>query len=116
MTRGDLLDVAATVAWRFKAYGSYAGKQATAVRAIRRKCNGFTALQIENAFKKAIELYDCVHQLVRENESSLWASHKAGDKTWPKFLDVTLKQRFPAFKLSTLRMLVGMDFYYWHMR
>jgi hypothetical protein len=72
VSRGRLLDVASDVAWRFKAHHSYGGKDTTAIRAIRKKCPGFTPRQYANAFAKALDLYDAVEQLVRERASDLW--------------------------------------------
>lgn len=116
VSRGQLLDVASDVAWRFKAYGSYGGKDVTAIRAIRKKCPGFTSRQYANAFAKALELYDVVEKQVRERSSDLWDAHNAGDESWQKLLDDDLRSRFSGFRLSTFHSLVGMMFYYWHMR
>lgn len=115
MTRGELLDFAADVAWRFNAYDSYGANRATAIRAIRRKCTGFTPRQIENAFDSAMSLYDVVQPLVKEHAAEFWAATERGDKTW-SLLDTVLKRQFPAYRLSTLRGMVAMTFYYWHMR
>jgi len=116
VTRGELLDVAADVAWRFNAYGSYGTNRATAIRAIRRKCTGFSPRQLENAFEKSLALYDFAQQLVREHAAKLWAATKSGDKNWSRLLDNVLRSRFPAYRISTLRNMVAMTFYYWHMR
>lgn len=116
VSRGELLDVAADVAWRFKAYRGYGGDESTAIRAIRRKCPGFTARQYENALSKALDLYDAVELLVRERASELWDAHNAGDESWSRQLDADLKSRFKGFRVATFHSLVGMMFYYWHMR
>jgi hypothetical protein len=110
------LDVASNVAWRFKAYGSYGREVETALRAIRRKCPGSSSRQNVNAFTKALELYDVIERLVRERASDLWDAYNSGDKSWPEFIDDDLRSRFPGFRLSTFHVLVGMMFYYWHMR
>lgn len=115
-SRGELLDVATAVAWRFRAYGSYGGNQATAIRAIRRRRGGFTARQYANAFTKTLELYDVVQLLVNEHADEFWAVHNRGDESWPKQFDRELSNRCSGFRRSTLRSLVGMTFYYWHMR
>ena len=116
VSRGRLLDVVSDVAWRFKAHHSYGGKDTTAIRAIRKKCPGFTPRQYANAFAKALDLYDAVEQLVRERASDLWDAHNSGDESWPQLFDRDLRSRFSAFRLSTFHSLVGMMFYYWHMR
>ena len=116
VSRSALLDVAADIAWRFKAYNSYGGDPATAIRAIRRKCTGFSARQLENALSTSLELYDFVHELVRDNASSLWDASKSDGDAWANSFDDVLRENFPAYRISTLRKMVGMDFYYWHMR
>ena len=115
-SRGQLLDVTTDVAWRLKAYDAYGGNQATAIRAIRRQCPGFTAQQYSNALQKALALYEAVEELVQQRQSQLWAAHNAGDDSWPKHLDSELHARFAGFRRSTFHSLVGMMFYYWHMR
>jgi hypothetical protein len=82
MTRGELLDFTAEVAWRFNAYDSYGCNRATAIRAIRRKCDGFTPRQVENAFDSAMSLYDFVQPLVKKHTAEFWAQTEAGDKSW----------------------------------
>jgi hypothetical protein len=116
ISRGQLLDTATNVAWRFKAYDSYGGDEATAIRAIRRKCPGFSSRQYANAFAGALQLYDAVDTQVRERASEFWDAHNSGDDSWPRLLDCDLRSHFPSFRLSTFRILVGMMFYYWHMR
>ncbi len=115
-SRGHLLDVSSDVAWRYKAYGAYGGNRATAIRAIRRKCPAFTPRQYSNAFARALELYDAVDAFVQQHESELWDAHNAGESSLPKHLDVKLSARFPGFRRSTIRSLIGMMFYYWQMR
>ena len=114
--RGELLDVATDVAWRFVAYRGYGGDESTAIRAIRRKCPGFTSRQYENALAKALGLYAAVERLVRERASELWDAHNAGDESWPRQFDADLKTQFRSFRVATFHSLVGMMFYYWHMR
>lgn len=116
VSRGELLDVATDVVWRFKAYRGYGGNESTAVRAIRRKCPGFTARQYENALAKAFDLYTTVERLVRDRASDLWEAHNAGDESWPHQLASDLKLQFKGFRIATFHSLVGMMFYYWHMR
>ena len=108
--------MAADVAWRFRAYDSYGRNPVTARRAIRRRCPDCSPKQVENAFAKALALYDSVDDLVRDNSSLFWAMHKKGDTSWSRHFDRELKRRFPSFRVSTLRQLVGMNFYYWHLR
>ena len=115
-SRGTFLDVASDAAWQFRAYDAYGGNESTACRAIRRRCPGFTLRQCTNAFAKALELYDVVEQLVREHAKDLWAAHDSGDKSWPGHFDDQLRSRFTGFRLATFHSLVGMMFYYWHMR
>jgi len=116
MTRGELLDVAADVAWRFRAYDSYSRDRTTAIRAIRRKCPDFTQRQLENAFDGAVSLYDYTKQLVAENANVIWDVVNEGSDNWNHLLDDQLKPKFPAFRKSSLHMMVSMNFYYWHMR
>ena len=116
VSRAQLLDLASAVAWNFKAYGSYEGKHASAIRAIRKRCPGFTSRQYANAFAKALKLYDAVESLVRERAQDLWDAHKSGDNSWPQFLDADLRSCFPGFRLSTFHSLVGIMFFYWHMK
>ena len=108
--------MAADVAWRFRAYDSYGGNPATARRAIRRRCPDCSPKQIENAFTKASALYDSVDDLVRDNASLLWAIHKTDDTSWRRHFDRELQAQFPGFRVSTLRGMVVMNFYYWHLR
>ena len=116
VSRGQLLDVASDVAWRFRAYDAYGGKDATAIRAIRKNCPGFSSRQYANAFAKALDLYDVVEELVRQRAKDLWDAHKSSDDSWPQSLDQELRSRFSGFRVSTFHSLVGMMFYYWHMR
>ncbi|MBT5020047.1 hypothetical protein N8590_00910 [bacterium] len=116
MSRGEMLDVAATVAWRYSAYRSYHSDEAEAVKAIRRKCPSFTKKQCENAFQSGVKLYTRVKKLVKENADDLWKLYKEGDDSYTNLLDDQLRKEFPAYRVSTLRTMVGMNFYYWHMR
>jgi hypothetical protein len=116
VSRGQLLDFAADVAWRFKAYCAYGENESTAIRAIRKKCPGFTSRQYENSFAKALELYDAANRLVADRSAEFWKEHRSGNEKWPHLLDDDLRKLFPGFRVSTIRSLVGMTFYYWHMR
>lgn len=116
VSRGELLDVSSDVAWRFKAYGAYGANRETAIRSIRRKCTGFSKQQYDNALNKSLELYDAVHKLVQEKAAQLWTAFQSGDDCWQHLLDDELSQQFSAFRISTIRGMVGMMFYYWHMR
>lgn len=98
------------------ANGRTSRNRAVAMRAIRQRCAGFTARQYRNAFSKSLELYEEVQQLVQEDAEQLWAAQKSGDDSWPQRFDSELTQRCPGFRVSTLRKMVGMSFYYWHLR
>ena len=114
-SRGQLLHKAYETAWQFKAYDAYGRDPATALRSLRRRCPGFSAVQYRNALDKAIELYDATHTLVREDKERVWAVHEAGGQVHRLF-DEELGARFPAFRKSTFHAIVGMTFYYWHLR
>ena len=116
VSRGELLDFSADVAWRFRAYDGYGQNESTAVRAIRKRCPGFTTRQYNNSFAKALELYDVIYHLVKDRSSEFWDAYRSGDEAWPRLLDDDLRTQFPGFRLSTIRGLVGMTFYYWHLR
>ena len=116
LSRGALLEVASDVVWRFRAYEAYSGNASTAIRALRARCPGFTSRQYANAFAKNVELYDTVEKLVRERAEELWSAHKSGDQTWSRRFDEQLRSRFKGFRVSTIRGMVGMMFYYWHLR
>lgn len=116
VSRGQQLDFAADVAWRFKAYRAYGQKESTAIRAIRKKCPGFTTRQYNNAFAKALELYDATNRLVADRSGEFWTEYESGNEQWPHLLDGDIQKLFPGFRVSTIRGLVGMTFYYWHMR
>ena len=116
VSRGALLEIASDVVWRFRAYDAYDRVEAKACRAIRQRCPGFTTRQYANAFAKNLELYDVVEQLVKSRALQFWEAQASGDQSWSRLLDEELRARFPGFRISTLRGMVGMMFYYWHMR
>ena len=118
MTRfwGELLDVATDVVWRFRAYDAYGGSEPKACQAIRKRCPGFSPRQYYNAFTKSLELYNVVERLVKEYSSKLWDIYKTDKDGWQNFFDQELKARYPSFRLSTLRGMVSMMFFYWHLK
>lgn len=115
VSRGELLHVAYEVAWRFEAYDSYGRTPATAVRALRRRCPGYTARQYQNAFQRARELYSTVCEFVRERSDDVWERYRAEEEIFALF-DSELRARFPGFRKATFHQAVAMTFYYWHLR
>lgn len=122
MTRGALLDVAATVAWRFCAYRSYAQDTNRAIQAIRRNCPGFSRTQYENALQSGIRLYEHVKRFVDEHAASIYKDATSLRKN-PRYDQGIVKElikgtraEFPGFWISSIRMMIGMNFYYWHLR
>ena len=57
-----------------------------------------------------------VERTVRGRARDFWDAHNSGDESWPQHLDEELRRQFPGFRLSTFHSMVGMMFYYWHMR
>jgi uncharacterized protein YukE len=115
VSRGQLLDVAYELAWRFEAYDSYSRRPATAIRALRRRCPGHSDRQYENAFARARQLYQHVCDLVRDHSDDVWRRHHARQDVADMF-DAVLRPRFSGFRLATFHQAVGMTFYYWHLR
>jgi hypothetical protein len=114
-TRGELLEVASSVAWNLKAYDNYHRSTTKATRALKRRCPGFTDLQYANALQRAIELYEEADLLVRTNPEQFWDEfHRS--KAGPASAIDELAERFRGFRKSTIRSTLGMIFYYWHLR
>ena len=113
--RGELYSAASTVAWYFRAYRAYGENKARAIRALKGRCPGFSAVQYRNALDKALALYDAVQVLIHENGDRMWAAHDAGEP-YHELFDAELKERFSGFRKSTFGLMVGMSFYWWHLR
>jgi hypothetical protein len=103
------------VAWRFCAYDAYDREPAKAILALEKRCAGFSEKQYQNAFEKSVALYEAVQDLLRANRDRVWAAERAGEP-YHKLFNDELAERFPGFRRSTLGSMVGMSFYYWHMR
>ncbi len=116
MPRSELLTVAAETAWRLRAYKGYSLSKAKACRAIRRRCPTFSTRRCENALAQSLALYDVVERAVSKNKDRLWAAEESGDDSWTSFFDAELRDQFPASRIGALRWMVGMMFYYWHLR
>ena len=115
VTRGELLSLASDVVWRFRAYESYGEEPARAIRALKRRGPGFTDRQYRNAFDQALSLYDAVQELLRTKGDRVWAAYRE-KRAFHQVFDDELARRFPGFRKSTLGSVVGMSFYYWHLR
>ena len=115
VSRGKFLSVASDVAWNFCAYDRYGKEPRKAIQALKRRCPGFSDKQYQNAFEKSVALYEAVQVLLRENRDRVWAAHEA-EEPYHELFDEELSRRFPGFTRATLGSMVGMSFYWWHLR
>ena len=115
VSRGEFLAVASDVAWNLRAYDPYGKRPAQAIRALKKRCPGFSDTQYRNAFKKSVALYDAVQGLLRTHNDRIWAAYRA-KQAYENVFNEELSSQFPGFRKSTLGSMVGMSFFYWHLR
>ncbi len=66
----DLLDTAFDVARRYKSFGSY-GSETAAIRALQRRCSGFSKEQCWDAFHRAVCLVEVAAETLAKHQESL---------------------------------------------
>lgn len=118
--RHELCETATDVAWRMRAYDAYGKNLATARSALRRRCPGFTEDDYDHILDEAIRLYDVIQTLVNERAAEFWAIYDSDrpdrEVAINTCFDEHLADQFPDFPAAAFHSLVGMTFYYWHLR
>ena len=119
MTEGkaaeDLLDTAFDVARRYKSFGSY-GSEAVAVRALHRRCPGFSKDQCRDAFHQALHLFETTSEVVTHHQEELLANWQTPERVDSGSIDAAIQQRCPGFSVSTCRSAWGWVFVWHHLR
>jgi hypothetical protein len=116
-SRRDLLDAAGEVARSYRAHGAY-GSEAKAHRALARRRPGFTARQYENAFRKAVTLYDLAVELVGRHADALLRQTDVAANRFPDFRDLAgeIRSRCPGLRTSTYRGALAWVFFWHHLK
>lgn len=110
-----LLDTAFDVARRYKSFGSY-GSEAAAVRALHRRCSGFSKEQCGAAFHQASRLFDAASEVVADHKEELLENWQTPDQVDAASIDATVQQRCPDFSVSTCPSAWGWVFMWHHLR
>ncbi len=108
----DLLDIAFDVARRYKNFGSY-GSTAAAVRALHRRCPGFSKEQCREALEQGLLLLDiATESYIRHKEllTTTWQTPEASEAA--DFVCAEIHQLCPAFSMPSCWSALGWVFYW----
>ena len=117
-SRAQLLDVAFDVVRRYRDFDEYGSKE-KACNALRRRCRGFNQRQYQNAFDKAMQLFDLAKNIVGDNIEVIYEMEQT-----PKFEIIThfepfyseMKKQCSGFKTSTYGRALGWILFWHHLK
>ena len=66
-------------AYRLEAYSYYSGKKANAVRALRRRCPGWEASELEDWLTKGISVQQSALRWLAKHEEKVYEQHKKNE-------------------------------------
>jgi hypothetical protein len=117
LSRSKLLDAAWEVAASYRVHHVY-GSESRACKALQRRCPGFTTRQYQNAFHKAVVLYDTAVELVGHNAEALWQQTDVEANRFPDFRDLLgeIRKCCPRFLVSTYRAALNWVFFWHHLK
>lgn len=116
-SRGTLLRAAWEVAAYYRAHDAY-GSESRACRALQRRCPGFTVRQCQNAFRRAVALYDTAVALVARHADALWGQMEVAADGCLDYGDLVdeIRRRCPGFPVSVYRAALGWVFFWHHLK
>ncbi len=109
----ETLERVLETAYRLEAYSYYGGEKANAVRALRRRCPGWTKEELESWLTKGIAVQESASQWLKEHQDAVRQQHRKDEPVGA--ISASFHEAHPDWPKSALNSLLGINFLYFYL-
>ncbi len=101
-------------AYRLIAYSYYGGKKTNAVRALKRRCPGWSKGEIEPWLEKGLAVQESATRWLKENEDAMRRQHRRDEPT--AAVAESFHKAHPEWPPAALEALLNINFFYFYLK